>query len=200
MAFIFNGTNIAQLTGRCVVNGIQAKQINVNNSMVWFHKASPIIITSSTTLTAGTDFPANTTITVQVMGGGGSGGGPFGNYAGGGGGASSIASTTTSKSQGQTLSVTIGSGGAPISYTTNDQTPGNPGGTSTCIVSKGGGGGGCGGCLLQADGGAGASSSWGSGGGSATAGGVGAGGGGSGNYYTYTNSGAGGRGEVRLSW
>ena len=181
------------------VNLVATVPSNNSAANVWSGGTS-YTATSTRTLTAGTDFPANTTITIQVMGGGGSGGGPWGNYAGHGGYASGVTSTSTSKSYGSSLAITIGGGGSSVSYATNNRHSGYTGGTSTCVVSRSGGGGGAGGVILSSAGSSGQSSAWGTGGGNHSTGGVGAGGGGSGNYFTYTNSGAGGRGEVRLSW
>jgi len=103
--------------------------------------ASPVIITSDTTLTAGTDFPANTELTICMVGGGGAGGSTwdcFGNS--GGGYAGQIVNQTVSVSAGESVSVIIGSGGVGRVSGTG----GLVGSSSSfgAIVASGGGGGG----------------------------------------------------------
>jgi len=190
-----NGIEIADVT----VNGSQdVQKVTANGTVVWERydgPPSPVIITSSGTYVAGTDFPANKDITVECLGGGGSGGYAQFSNGGAGGYASNLVTDTISISNGTTVSATIGGGGSS-----------GGGGTSTfdSVSSPGAGKGSDGGCGFG-NGCAGENSVWGSGGaggvgfGAPGSGGVGAGGGGTAGGNA-APPGSGGRGEIRLSW
>jgi hypothetical protein len=75
--------------------------------------SSPVTLTSSATLTSGVDFPADTVLTICMVGAGGSGGATR-NYGKNGGGLSGtvVSTTTTTPAYGTAVGVTIGAGGA----------------------------------------------------------------------------------------
>ena len=186
--------------------------------------ASPIVITSSRTITAGVDYPSNTTVNVCMIGAGGSGSmGTSNQLSGGGYGGADLATTIGPDANGVTHSIGIGVGG-----TNNWEGDGNPGTATTLDAHNAAGG--AGGLVYQnAYGGAGGTRTtcagtatdgtyveWGGRGGQAgfgnggnggiTAvgedGGVGAGGGASANVPNDGSkiAGSGGRGEVRLTF
>jgi len=189
MALLINGSEPDNVR----VGGVDAQTVRVNGTVVWEAYSgppSPVIITSSGDYVAGTDFPANTDITIQVLGGGGAGGYAEFTNGGAGGQASDLVTATQSISSGTTVSAVVGGGAGNSDF--------------NGVVATGGANGANGGCGYG-NGCNGEDSAWGSGGSGgvgftpATGGGVGAGGGGSAGG-TLTNPGSGGRGEIRLSW
>ena len=146
MALIANGvtvpTNVANILN---INGVNITEVVANGVQVWLQNLysggpSPQVFSVSTTLVAGTHFPADTTINVCMIGGGGSGGSGNNCNHGGGGYAGAIATGTFTKVAGQSIVATIGAGG-PTAY---GWTNGNAGGSSslgTILTASGGAGG-----------------------------------------------------------
>lgn len=138
MAFITYGIEIPEDGGTINFNGTNIETVVSNGTTVWrkyLGPSSPVTHTASKTLIAGTDFPANKTITVDIFGGGGSGGrGTYkqGGYRG------RRTTTTASFDHGVSVSLTIGAGGVPP--TTSGSYAGNAGGTSYFNGVAGGGG------------------------------------------------------------
>jgi len=101
---------------------------------------SPVIINSTVALVAGTNFPADTVLTICMVGGGGGGGGldTLISLNNGGGYAGQALTTTISFLQGEPVTATIGGGGAG-----GNTTDGIPGASTSLgpIVAVGGAGG-----------------------------------------------------------
>ena len=149
-----------------------------------------------------------TTISVTMIGAGGSGGdGSSVSGSAGGGQAGTIVTGSISVTPGETLILTVGKGGTPVSYGSGSAGIAGQATTirrgTTVLLSAAGGAGGTrtGSSDGQASGapfnGAGGISGWGT---SGTDGGVGAGGGGVDGQASGSTSGDGGRGEIRLTY
>lgn len=186
------------------LNSAGSSDSNTDTALVWAGGSS-YVITSSETITAGIEIPADTAITMEILGGGGGGGGGGGNYGGNGGKTSVLASRSGTYTSGTTLPAVIGEGGlggVPWTITT----PGHgEDGTDSSIggyIAAGGAGGTNINSWLGSDG---EDSVWGTGGvrgnvfAPAGDGEIGAGGGGVFQDSLWP-SGKGGRGEIRLSW
>jgi hypothetical protein len=226
MALNVNGTEPEAIN----VNGNSVNTLKVNGEVVWEAYSgppSPVIITESGTYVAGVDFPANTEITICMVGGGGSGAAGGVGQGAGGGYSGGVINTTRTYTRGESIEAVIGSGGSRVGPTSN----GSRGGTTSFgdIEASGGAGGTANGTGYPGGGGErntcggtgndGAKEQygfvWGYGGQSsgfsnggkgshtiynANGGGVGSGGGGLANGLVGYYSGSGGRGEIRLSW
>ena len=119
MSFYVNGTMLSDTIDAVNVNGVNVTGVVCNGVAVWSKyagPASPIIVTASTTMVAGTHFPAGKTITLCMCGGGG-GGGKFyyGHERGGSGGSRGATQSNInvgSFTSGANVVITIGAGGA----------------------------------------------------------------------------------------
>jgi len=224
------GITIPENGGKLIANGKEMNKLYANKIKVWeiyippppSAFTSPIIVTTSKTLIAGKDFPANTDVTICLLGAGGGGSGQQTTATGGTAG--TIVTKTINYSDGQSLVISIGAGGNSISNTWSN---GGAGGTTSAggySASGGSGSGGYGnggsrnGCYTSSKDGirakysyhygyGGISSGYSNGGnggacyGFGSNGGYGSGGGGIGFYaYAYTNvsTGRGGNGLVKI--
>jgi len=118
-----NGTDLPTSGEPIKIGGQVCEEIKVNGVSAWKKNNgsdSPVIIDTSGTYTAGTDFPQDTELTIIACGGGGSGA-FVPEYQGhaGGGHSGAIESTTSSLADGDTLEITIGDGGAGQTGFTN---------------------------------------------------------------------------------
>jgi hypothetical protein len=223
--FSFTATSSSSTYYVLAINEAGQTPSNSDVGNAYLGPSSPIVISSSTSLVAGTDCPAVATLSLCIVGGGGSGASSSANAGVGHAGEARTASIELA--QGETISVSIGSGGSSVSPY-ND---GNAGGTTSFgsyLTASGGAGGQMSGGSWQGDGGSqsscggtsndgiksvygvttgygGQSSGFGPGGDGMTVydaspGGTGSGGGGQGFGNIAHTSGAGGAGQVKISW
>ena len=118
MPLVFNGTTIPELGGSVVFNGTAINVVNFNGTIVWRRYVgpnSPLIITATRTIVGGTDVPAGIPLTLCMCGGGGSGGcSDHFNATGGGHAGAVVSQAIAALTVGQSVTVTIGSGGAAV--------------------------------------------------------------------------------------
>jgi hypothetical protein len=151
MALVINGITFED-GDEVYINGIKPKNILVNGQEVWRDYAgppSPVDITTSGTYKAGIDFPAGIPLTICLVGGGGSGAmvarwSDCSDQSAGGGYAGEVKTSNVTLSHGETVEITIGSGGTGVTDDYESGLNGNSGTSTsfgTYVTASGGAGG-----------------------------------------------------------